>query len=85
MPVTRLLRQSLARAGAGRTRRFRWRGGEVSRIEGFTDAVSIVVALLVPYRMVGLAGYAYFLFGVAFGIHGALAGRRLRKIEVLAA
>ena len=248
MPVTRLLRQSLARAGAGRTRRFRWRGGEVSRIEGFTDAVfafavtllvvslevphtfaellhvmrgffafgicfavlisiwhehyvffrryglqdattiwlnalllfvvlfyiyplkflftlvidrlvlripppageaatpadartlflvygagvvavfamlallyahalrrreeleldsvevfhtrssigrnflgaavgavSIVVALLVPDRMVGLAGYAYFLFGVAFGIHGAIAGRRLRRLEAAAA
>jgi uncharacterized membrane protein len=43
--------------------------------------VSILVALLVPDRMIGLAGYAYFLFGIAFGIHGALAGRRLRKIE----
>lgn len=48
-------------------------------------AVSIVVALSVPDRMVGLAGYAYFLFGVAFGVHGALAGRRLRKIEARAA
>ena len=44
-------------------------------------AVSILVALVVPDRMVGLAGYSYFLFGPAFGIHGALAGRRRRKIE----
>jgi uncharacterized membrane protein len=44
-------------------------------------AVSILVALGVPDRMVGLAGYSYFLFGPAFGIHGALAGRRRRKIE----
>jgi hypothetical protein len=39
MPMTRFLRENLVRSGAGKTRGFRWRGGEVSRIEGFTDAV----------------------------------------------
>ena len=43
-------------------------------------AVSILVALSVPERMVGLAGYAYFLFGPVFGLHGAAAGARRRKI-----
>ena len=43
-------------------------------------AVSILVALAVPERMIGLAGYAYFLFGPVFGFHGAAAGARRRKI-----
>jgi hypothetical protein len=43
-------------------------------------AASIAIALTVPGRMVGLAGYAYFLFGPVFAIHGAIAGSRRRKL-----
>jgi uncharacterized membrane protein len=43
-------------------------------------AVSIALALVVPERVIGLAGYAYFLFGPVFAVHGAIAGRRRRKI-----
>lgn len=47
--------------------------------------VSIVIALTVPTRLVGLAGYAYFLFGPIMAIHGATAGRRRRRYEGAAA
>ncbi|MEX0879334.1 MAG: hypothetical protein WEB59_08845 [Thermoanaerobaculia bacterium] len=43
-------------------------------------AVSCVVALTVPPRMAGLAGFAYFLFGPVLAIHGTLAGRRRRRL-----
>lgn len=76
MPVTRLLRQSLARAGAGKTKRFRWRGGEVSRIEGFTDAVFafavtlLVVSLEVPHTFSELLHVmrGFFAFGICFAV-----------------
>jgi len=48
-------------------------------------AVSIVIALTVPPRMVGLAGYAYFLFGPVMAVYGTVAGRRRRRIESAAA
>jgi hypothetical protein len=43
-------------------------------------SVSILIALTVPQRLVGLAGYAYFLFGPVFALHGALAGARRRRL-----
>lgn len=43
-------------------------------------AVSIVIALVVPDRMIGLAGYAYFLFAPVFAMHGSIAGSRRRKL-----
>jgi len=43
-------------------------------------AVSIALALTVPERLIGLAGYVYFLFGPVFAAHGAVAGARRRKI-----
>ena len=46
--MTRALRQHLAGRGVGRTGDFRWRGGEITRLEGFTDAVlAFAVTLLV--------------------------------------
>lgn len=76
MPVTRLLRQGLVRAGAGRTGDFRWRGGEVSRIEGFTDAVFafavtlLVVSLEVPRTFTELLHVmrGFFAFGICFAV-----------------
>lgn len=47
--------------------------------------VSVVIALTVPLRMVGLAGYAYFLFGPVMAAFGAIAGRRRRRYEGAAA
>lgn len=49
-----MIRQELIKRGAGEHDSFRWRGGEVSRIEGFSDAVFafsvtlIVISLEVP-------------------------------------
>ncbi len=43
-------------------------------------AVSCVVALTVPPRMTGLAGFAYFLFGPVLAIQGTLAGRRRKRL-----
>ena len=44
-------------------------------------AVSCVVAVTVPLRLAGLAGYVYFLFGPAMAILGTRAGRMRRKLE----
>ncbi len=43
-----MIRETLVEKGIGEERDFRWRGGEVSRIEGFSDAVfAFAVTLLV--------------------------------------
>jgi hypothetical protein len=42
--------------------------------------VSILIALIVPANLVGLAGFAYFLFGPALAIHGAMSGARRRRL-----
>lgn len=76
MPMTRLLREKLARAGTGETADFRWRGGEVSRIEGFTDAVFafavtlLVVSLEVPRTFSELVHVmrGFFAFGICFAV-----------------
>jgi hypothetical protein len=43
--------------------------------------VSIVVAWTVPLRLVGLAGFSYFLFGPVMTIHGSITGARRRRLE----
>ena len=43
--------------------------------------LSILIALTVPPRMVGLAGLSYFLFGPVLTLHGTLNGRRRRRLE----
>ncbi len=43
-------------------------------------AVSIVIALVVPLHLVGLAGWAYFLFGPVMAIHGSWTGRKRRRL-----
>ncbi len=69
-----MIRKQLIQKSAGEKGYFRWRGGEVSRIEGFTDAVFafaitlLVVSLEVPRSFSDLAetmkGFA--AFGVTF-------------------
>jgi len=44
-------------------------------------ALSVVVALTVPPRMAGLAGFTYFLFGPVLAIHGTWTGRRRRRLQ----
>ena len=44
-------------------------------------ALSIVTALTVPLRLVGLAGFVYFLFGPVLGVHGTITGKRRRALE----
>ena len=39
------------------------------------------LALTVPPRMVGLAGYTYFLSGPVMATYGAVAGRRRRRLS----
>jgi Endosomal/lysosomal potassium channel TMEM175 len=41
--------------------------------------VSVAVALTVPERLVGLAGFTYFLFGPVMGVYGSITGRRRRR------
>jgi len=43
--------------------------------------LSIAVALTVPLRFVGLAGFVYFLFGPVLAIHGTWTGKRRRRLE----
>jgi uncharacterized membrane protein len=43
--------------------------------------LSCVIAVTVPLRLAGLAGYVYFLFGPAMAILGSRAGRRRRQLE----
>jgi uncharacterized membrane protein len=43
-------------------------------------AFSIAVALTVPLRLVGLAGFTYFLFGPVMGIHGVWTGKRRKRL-----
>lgn len=44
-------------------------------------ALSVAIALAVPVRVVGLAGFAYFLFGPVLAVHGTWTGKRRRRLE----
>lgn len=44
-------------------------------------AVSIVLALTLPARLIGFAGFSYFLFGPVLGLHGFARGARRRRLE----
>ena len=47
-------------------------------------AFSCLLAIVLPTRAIGLAGFAYFLFGPVMAIHGVLAARRRRRLEAAA-
>lgn len=72
--MTRAIRKSLLEKGVGSSNGFRWRGGEVTRLEGFTDAVVafavtlLVVSLEVPrtYTELAAAMRGFFAFAICF-------------------
>ena len=55
--MTRAVREHLAAKGVGGRDGFRWRGGEITRLEGFTDALGQLLdhTGALPLRYQGLA------------------------------
>jgi uncharacterized membrane protein len=74
--MTRAFRESLADRGIGSREGFRLRGGEITRVEGFSDAVFafavtlLVVSLEVPRTFHELSDTmrGFLAFGVCFGL-----------------
>jgi uncharacterized membrane protein len=74
--MTRALREALTSKGTGAAGAFRWRGHEVTRLEGFTDAVFafavtlLVVSLEVPrtFEELSRAMRGFLPFAVCFAI-----------------
>ncbi len=74
--MTRTVRSAMGSRGVGAAPAFRWRGHEVTRLEGFTDAVFafavtlLVVSLEVPKTFDELAAAmrGFLPFGVCFAI-----------------
>ncbi len=74
--MTRAVREQLAGKGVGSRTGFRWRGGEISRIEGLSDAVFafavtlLVVSLEVPRTFHELATTmkGFVVFAVCFAL-----------------
>lgn len=52
-----------------------------SALSASIGVLSIVIALTVPLRVAGLAGFVYFLFGPVLAVHGSITARRRRALE----
>jgi len=48
-------------------------------------AVSMTIAVAAPLRLVGLAGFAYFLFAPVMAVHGSVAGAHRRRVAARSA
>jgi hypothetical protein len=62
-----MLRNKLIEKGVGSSAGFRWRSHEITRIEGFSDAV--------------FSGLTYVLVGPVLTVHGMINGKRRRRLE----
>src|SRR5258708_221116 len=74
--LTTMIREKLIEKGVGNKLQFRWRGHEVSRIEGLSDAVFafavtlLVVSLEVPktFTELSVAMRGFGAFAISFGL-----------------
>jgi hypothetical protein len=81
-----MIREKLIEKDIGRGE-FRWRGHEVSRIEGLSDAVFAfaITLLLIVFiggaKRAGLAGMIYMFSAVVLTVSGMVMGKRRSKLE----